>query len=86
MEYRNGPACVPNPASDTPTHEVEGVQMVGGCRVRFTPPNCVAVAGFWRRYGGGCFLVCVVLLGSTFARSTLTLQSLTKVFQELLLV
>jgi len=35
MEYRNGPACVPNPASDTPTHEVEGVQMVGGCRVRF---------------------------------------------------
>jgi len=20
-----------------------------------TPPNCVAVAGFWRRYGGGCF-------------------------------
>jgi len=41
--------------------------------------------------GGGMeddafWFVCLAQLGSTFARSTLTLQMLTKVFQELLLV
>jgi len=50
-----------------------------------TPLDVVADSGGGMEEDAFWF-VCLVQLGSTFARSTLTLQILTKVFQELLLV
>ena len=56
-----------------------------GAPLLLTPLDVVADSGGGMEEDAFWF-VCLVQLGSTFARSTLTLQILTKVFQELLLV